>query len=187
MSDNGIDGTEPITRDELIQVVEETEVILTEMKAVINVHAEVLACHRWVLEQFVPGPMFQAAVKQYYEARARIEIRSEPETVPPRQLTWNVLALNTEIIINGRYVRLVCGEPASAHTAKLLAEMWEWITLLFRNMGCDTRTTKVGNQFEFKFQDSQMRLLHRIPGRMERFVRSPQSSSMPRSRWSAIR
>ncbi len=82
MSDDTIIGQEYVTRDELIQVVEETEVILGEMKAVINVHAEVLACHRWVLEKFVPGPMFQAAVKQYYEARAKdIEsMDAEPET-----------------------------------------------------------------------------------------------------------
>jgi hypothetical protein len=71
MSDNGLDITAPVTREELIQIVSETEDILTEMKAVINVHAEVLACHRFVLEKFVPGPLFQAAVKQYYEARTK--------------------------------------------------------------------------------------------------------------------
>jgi hypothetical protein len=53
-------------------VLEETEVILHEMKSVINVHAEVLACHRFVLEKFVPKPLFEAAVKQYYEARKKV-------------------------------------------------------------------------------------------------------------------
>ena len=76
------DPTVPVTRGELIGILDETQEMLTEMKNVINVHAEVLACHRFVLEKFVPGPLFQAAVKQYYEARQK-EINlgeSEPET-----------------------------------------------------------------------------------------------------------
>ena len=65
------DPTAPVTRGELIGILDETQEMLTEMKNVINVHAEVLACHRFVLEKFVPGPLFQAAVKQYYEARSK--------------------------------------------------------------------------------------------------------------------
>jgi len=78
------DDTVPATRGELISVCEDTETILAEMKAVINVHAEVLAAHRYVLERFVPGPLFQKAIKDYYEARQKeidlIEEHIEPET-----------------------------------------------------------------------------------------------------------
>ena len=82
------DDNQPVTRTELISVCEDTETILAEMKAVINVHAEVLACHRYVLERFVPGPLFQKAVKDYYEARAKeidlIEKEAEIETDPDK-------------------------------------------------------------------------------------------------------
>jgi hypothetical protein len=76
------DPAAPVTRGELIQILEETQEMLTEMKNVINVHADVLGCHRYVLEKFVPLPLFQAAVKQYYEARSKeIDMMDhEPET-----------------------------------------------------------------------------------------------------------
>lgn len=76
------DDSQPATRGELISVCEDTETIMAEMKAVINVHAEVLACHRYVLERFVPGPLFQQAVKDYYEARKK-EIDLNPEEAEP--------------------------------------------------------------------------------------------------------
>lgn len=77
------DETAPVTRGELVTILEETQAMLTEMKDVINVHAEVLACHRFVLEKFVPGPLFQAAVKQYYEARSKEIDLAEAGTPEP--------------------------------------------------------------------------------------------------------
>lgn len=70
--DNGFDDTIAVTRGELKTIIEETEAILGEMKEVINIHAESLALHRFVLAKFVPDALFQAAVKQYYEARKKV-------------------------------------------------------------------------------------------------------------------
>ena len=60
----------------------ETEEILGEMRNVINIHAEVLQAHRYVLEKFVPKPMFVAALREYYDARSKEidTLDAEPET-----------------------------------------------------------------------------------------------------------
>lgn len=62
---------QPAKLSDLKQVCEETEQILTEMKEVINVHAEAIAFHRYAIEKFIPAPLFAAAAKEYYEARQR--------------------------------------------------------------------------------------------------------------------
>lgn len=61
----------PIMASELQIVLEETETMIQEMRDVINVHAEVLASHRWVLDKFVPKPMLAEAFRQYYDARKK--------------------------------------------------------------------------------------------------------------------
>lgn len=78
MTDNGPDElfTGPVSKEELETVLEETETILAEMKHVINAHAEILACHRFILSKFVPPALFEAAVKEYYTARKE-EMKTE--------------------------------------------------------------------------------------------------------------
>jgi hypothetical protein len=77
MEDNGenlyidFDENEPITRGELIQVLEETEAMMKEFRHVINTQAEVLGLHRYILDTFVPTPLLQKAAKEYHEARLK--------------------------------------------------------------------------------------------------------------------
>jgi hypothetical protein len=74
------DDNRPIRVHELKSVLEETEAMLSEMRDVINVHAEVLACHKFVLERFVPKELFKQAVKEYYAARKeQIEVETAAE------------------------------------------------------------------------------------------------------------
>lgn len=76
----GEDG--PCLKSDLMQVCEETESITTEMKDVINIHAEAIAFCRFVLERFVPAPLFAKAAKDYYEARAKeIDIAAGTEAI----------------------------------------------------------------------------------------------------------
>lgn len=45
---------------------------INEMKKVINVHAEVLGCHRYILEKFVPRPLLEQAAKDYKTEREQL-------------------------------------------------------------------------------------------------------------------
>lgn len=65
----GEDG--PCLKSDLMQVCEETEVITTEMKNVINIHAEAIAFMRYAMERFIPKPLFAQAAKEYYDARSK--------------------------------------------------------------------------------------------------------------------
>ena len=41
------------------------------LRKAINIQAEVLGLHRFILEKFVPTPLLEAAAKEYKEARQR--------------------------------------------------------------------------------------------------------------------
>ena len=76
----------PVSRAEMIEILTETEQMLQEMKDVINVHAEVIAAHKFVLERFVPKPLLAAAFKEYYEARKKaIDIETGTEAMDAGQ------------------------------------------------------------------------------------------------------
>ena len=60
----------PALFSELVSVASDSQRIFTEMKDVINAHAEALAAHRYVLEKFVPKSLFEKAMQEYYVARS---------------------------------------------------------------------------------------------------------------------
>ena len=69
-----------VTVDELISVCEDTLKMFDERDTVINTHADVLGLHRFILEKFVPKPMLEQAVKDYYAQRtAEIEAVKTPD------------------------------------------------------------------------------------------------------------
>jgi hypothetical protein len=72
-----------VTRDELMQVCEETEAILQGLKDTINIHAEVLGLHRFILDKFVPKPLLAQAAKEYYDQRTA-QINAEENASPPK-------------------------------------------------------------------------------------------------------
>lgn len=77
MSENGetkLNGF-AVTIDELESVCEDTIKMFGERDVVINTHGEVLGLHRYILEKFVPKPLLEQAVKEYYETR-KAEIES---------------------------------------------------------------------------------------------------------------
>jgi hypothetical protein len=71
-----------VTRDELIQVCEETEAIFQGLKDTLNIHAEVLGLHRFILDRFVPKPLLAQAAKEYYEMRTA-QINAEENAGSP--------------------------------------------------------------------------------------------------------
>ena len=82
MNNDFTDGA-PVTRDEYLQgMQEQVDNILDVMKVVnelrkaINIQAEVLGCHRYILEKFVPKPLLEQAATEYSEQRVAI-IQSE--------------------------------------------------------------------------------------------------------------
>lgn len=58
-----------MTQSEICQICKDIEKILQEHQDAINVHAEILGLHRYILEKFVPQPMLEAATKEYHAAR----------------------------------------------------------------------------------------------------------------------
>ena len=77
----------PIMASELEVVLTETETMLQEMRDVINVHAEVLASHRWVLDRFVPKELLVDAFRQYYESRKKqIDIEAGMESPDAKEV-----------------------------------------------------------------------------------------------------
>jgi hypothetical protein len=51
------------------QNIKEVMRVIGEMAHAINVQAEVIGCHRFVLEKFVPAPLLETAAKEYAQAR----------------------------------------------------------------------------------------------------------------------
>lgn len=60
-----------VTRDELETMMQEQVTINQELKRVINVHAEIIGCHRFILERFVPKPLLEAAANEYRDQRLK--------------------------------------------------------------------------------------------------------------------
>lgn len=58
-----------VTQDDLEKVCKETSKILTDMKNVVNTHAEVLGLHRFILEKFVPLDLLEQGTKEYHALR----------------------------------------------------------------------------------------------------------------------
>jgi len=86
MTDSGkideIFGGEPALKSDLIEVCQETETMLQAMKDTINVHAEILAAHRHILNKFVPKELLAEAYKEYYIARRKeIDIETGTEAM----------------------------------------------------------------------------------------------------------
>lgn len=92
MSTNGSDlGTKNsflVTREEFESGMEQqVENIVDVMKVVnklrdaLNVQADVLGCHRYILTKFVPLPLLEQAAKEYNEAREAdiAKLRTEPD------------------------------------------------------------------------------------------------------------
>ena len=70
-----------VTRDELVEVCKETQAMIDELRQLVNVHADVLGCHRYILQKFVPAPLLEAGAKEYRELRdGEIEGQS---AIPP--------------------------------------------------------------------------------------------------------
>jgi hypothetical protein len=79
-------GDEPALKSDLMEVCEETETMLQAMKDTINIHAEILAAHRHILDKFVPKPLLAQAYKEYYEARKKaIEVETGTEAMDAGQ------------------------------------------------------------------------------------------------------
>ena len=71
-------GLERINRNEFEQNMQmmandmaRAEANIESLRLAINVQAEVLGCHRFILEKFVPAPLLEAGAKEYKEARQR--------------------------------------------------------------------------------------------------------------------
>jgi hypothetical protein len=45
---------------------------VNELRKTINTQAEVLGCHRYILEKFVPLPLLEQAATEYSEQRAAV-------------------------------------------------------------------------------------------------------------------
>jgi hypothetical protein len=80
-------GIERINRNEFEQACGEMVANIVELQEAFNAlrratntQAEVLGCHRFILEKFVPLPLLEQAAKDYYAQRQR-EIATE--TTPP--------------------------------------------------------------------------------------------------------
>jgi hypothetical protein len=82
MNNDFTDGA-PVTRDEYLQGMQEqvdntldVMRVVNELRKALNIQAEVLGCHRFILERFVPKPLLEQAATEYSEQRAAV-IRSE--------------------------------------------------------------------------------------------------------------
>jgi hypothetical protein len=69
----------PITREEYLQGMQEqvdnimdVMRVVNELRKTINVQAEVLGCHRFMLEKFIPLPLLEKAATEYSEQRAAV-------------------------------------------------------------------------------------------------------------------
>lgn len=75
MSSNGLDH---VNRNEFEQNMDQIAKDIfaldhndAALQGAINTHAEIAGLHRFILEKFVPKPLLEAAVKEYYELRQR--------------------------------------------------------------------------------------------------------------------
>lgn len=67
-----------VTRDEYLQGMQEqvdnirdVMRVVNTLRATLNTQAEILGCHRYLLERFIPAPTLAAAVNEYSELRAK--------------------------------------------------------------------------------------------------------------------
>lgn len=80
-----IDLNENASKDDLIRVCVELESELNKLRLAINVHAEVLNIHRYILTKFVPEPLLKSACEEYEKTRKE-EIAAATDAVPPSKL-----------------------------------------------------------------------------------------------------
>ena len=76
MSENGKSSGFILTRDEynegmseMVANVVDVMGVVNELRRVLNLQAEILGCHRFILERFVPKPMLEAAATEYSKLR----------------------------------------------------------------------------------------------------------------------
>jgi hypothetical protein len=55
--------------------------VVNMLRNTINTQAEVLGCHRYILEKFVPGPLLEQAATEYKQQRAAV-IQAEANAGP---------------------------------------------------------------------------------------------------------
>lgn len=80
MSNNGeTPNSFAVTVDEFEGVCQEISDSMTEMKNVINIHAEALQLHRYIFEKFFPKPQLEAAAAEYYQKRTAEIQSAEPD------------------------------------------------------------------------------------------------------------
>lgn len=72
-----------VSRDEFNQMLKETEEKFQELAKVINIHAEVIGCHRYILNRFVPPPQLEAAAREYRDQRVKEINESRGDAVAP--------------------------------------------------------------------------------------------------------
>lgn len=88
MTSNGKAIVNTITREEFETGMEEQVAniidvmhVVNVLKKSLNIQAEVLGCHRYILEKFVPGPLLEQAAKDYKSQREAI-IAAEESGAP---------------------------------------------------------------------------------------------------------
>lgn len=80
-----------VTRDEYLEGMQEqvdnirdVMNVVNALRVTLNTQAEVIGCHRFILEKFVPKPLLEQAAKEYYEQRsAIITAENAPTTKKP--------------------------------------------------------------------------------------------------------
>lgn len=68
-----------VTRDEfnigmqeMVENIQDTMAVVNVLRKTLNIQAEILGCHRYILEKFVPLPLIEAAAKEYSEQRKAV-------------------------------------------------------------------------------------------------------------------
>ena len=62
--------------EEQVSNIIDAHTVINELKRVLNIHAEILGCHRYMLEKFMPAPLLEQAAKEY-KALREAQIASE--------------------------------------------------------------------------------------------------------------
>jgi hypothetical protein len=54
---------------EQVDNIKDCMAVVNELRKTINIQAEILGCHRYILEKFVPEPLLKQAAQEYSQQR----------------------------------------------------------------------------------------------------------------------